>query len=151
MATTSFVVSAPKKISADEALTAAKSKDSKNVNFHIPANEGDILTLSGDILEIEWTSTEGGKKREGTILAADAKRADGTALPSGVPFGFFRSKKLLEEGGYKDFPACFPSSATFEEILSAIKADKKIKVARDGYTYPGRSSSRDVDTVVWAE
>ena len=151
MAQTQFVLSEPKKVSPESALASAKQKDARNVNFHIPAAKDEILTLTGDILEIAWESGQGKDKREGTILAADAKRADGTTLPSGVPFGFFRTKKLHEENGDKEFKACFPSSATFEEILSAIKADKKIKVARDGYIYPGRSSSRDVDTVVWAK
>lgn len=151
MAQTKFVLSAPKKVSAESALESAKNKDSRSVNFHIPAEKDEILTLTGDILEIAWTSGEGKDKREGTILAADAKRADGSELPSGVPFGFFRSKKLREEDGDKDFLAAFPSSATFEEILTSIKKDVKIKVCRDGYVYPGRSSSRDVDTVVWAK
>lgn len=151
MAQTMFVLSAPKKVDAGTALAAAKAKDSRNVNFHIPADKDEILTLTGDILEIAWTQGEGKDKREGTILAADAKRADGTTLPTGVPFGFFRSKKLREENGDKDFPAAFPSSATFEEILTSIKKNVKIKVCRDGYVYPGRSSSRDVDTVVWAK
>lgn len=151
MAQTQFVLQAPKKVDAATALASAKQKDARNVNFHIPANKDEILTLTGDILEIAWTQGEGKDKREGTILAAAAKRADDTELSTGIPFGFFRTKKLREEDGDKTFEACFPSSATFEEILSAIKADKKIKVCRDGYIYPGRSSSRDVDTVVWAE
>ena len=151
MAQTKFVVGAPKKVDAQTALASAKEKDARNVNFHIAADKDAILTLTGDILEISWTSGEGKDKREGTILAADAKRADGSALPTGVPFGFFRSKKLREENGDKDFPAAFPSSATFEEILTSIKKDVKIKVCREGYVYPGRSSSRDVDTVVWAK
>ena len=47
---------------------------------------------------------------------------------------------------------CLPNHvATFEEILASIKKDVKIKVCRDGYVYPGRSSSRDVDTVDWAQ
>lgn len=151
MAQTQFVLQAPKKVDAATALESAKQKDSRNVNFHIPAEKDSILTLTGDILEIAWTSGEGKDARKGTILAADAKRADGTTLPTGVPFGFFRSKKLREENGDKDFPAAFPSSATFEEILTSIQKDVKIKVCRDGYVYPGRSSSRDVDTVVWAK
>ena len=128
MAQTQFVLSAPKKVDATTALAAAKAKDSRNVNFHIPADKDEILTLTGDILEIAWTQGEGKDKREGTILAAAAKKADGT-----------------------EFEACFPSSATFEKILTSIKKDVKIKVCRDGYVYPGRSSSRDVDTVVWAK
>ena len=151
MAQTQFVLSEPKKVDSATALAAAKAKDSRNVNFHIPASTGEILTLTGDILEIAWTSGQGKDKREGTILAADAKRADGTTLPTGVPFGFFRTKKLHEENGEKEFKACFPSSATFEEILTSIQKDVKIKVCRDGYIYPGRSSSRDVDTVDWAK
>lgn len=151
MAQTQFVLSAPKKVDAATALAAAKAKDSRNVNFHLPCDKDEILTLTGDILEIAWTQGEGKDKREGTILAAAAKKADGTELPTGVPFGFFRTKKLNEENGVKTFDACFPSSATFEEILTSIKKDVKIKVARDGYIYPGRSSSRDVDTVVWAK
>lgn len=151
MAQTMFVLSAPKKVDATTALAAAKAKDSRSVNFHIPADKDEILTLTGEILEIEWESGQGKDKREGTILAAAAKRSDGTELATGVPFGFFRTKKLREEDGDKTFKACFPSSATFEEILSAIQAGKKIKVCRDGYIYPGKSSSRDVDTVDWAE
>ena len=151
MAQTQFVLSAPKKVSADDALKSARSKDSRNVNFHIPADRDEVLTLTGDILEIAWTQGEGKDKKEGTILAADVKRADGTELKTGVPFGFFRTKKLREEDGDKTFKACFPSSATFEEILSSIQTGKKIKVCRDGYVFPGRSSSRDVDTVDWAE
>lgn len=151
MAQTQFILSAPKKVDANTALAAAKAKDSRNVNFHIPASTGEILTLTGDILEIAWESGQGKDKKEGTILSADAKRADGTTLPTGVPFGFFRTKLLHEENGDKKFEAAFPSSATFEEILTSIKKDVKIKVCRDGYIYPGRSSSRDVDTVVWAE
>lgn len=151
MAQTMFVLSAPKKVDAATALAAAKAKDSRNVNFHLPCDKDEILTLTGEILEIAWTQGEGKDKREGTILSAAAKKADGTELPTGVPFGFFRTKKLNEENGLKTFEACFPSSATFEEILTSIKKDVKIKVARDGYIYPGRSSSRDVDTVVWAK
>ena len=150
MAQTQFELQAPKKVSAADALKSARSKDSRNVNFHIPADKNEILTLTGDILEIAWTQGEGKDKKEGTILAAAAKRADGTELKTGVPFGFFRTKKLREEDGDKEFKAAFPSSATFEEILTAIAADKKIKVCRDGYVYPGKSSSRDVDTVDWA-
>jgi len=151
MAQTQFVLSAPKKVDADTALAAAKAKDSRNVNFHIPAAKDEILTLTGDILEIAWTSGQGKDEKKGTILAAAAKKADGTELPTGIPFGFFRTKKLHEENGDKEFPAAFPSSATFEEILTSIKKDVKIQVRRDGYVYPGRSSSRDVDTVVWAK
>lgn len=150
MAQTTFELHTPKKVDAATALKSARSKDSRNVNFHIPADKDEILTLTGDILEIEWESGQGKDKREGTILAAAAKRADGTELSTGVPFGFFRSKKLREEDGDKTFKAAFPSSATFEEILTSIKKDVKIKVCRDGYVYPGRSSSRDVDTVDWA-
>lgn len=150
MAQTTFVVSAPKKVDAQTALASAKNKDARNVNFHIAADKDAVLTLTGDILEMEWSSGEGKDKRTGTILAADAKREDGTSLPSGVPFGFFRTKKLVEESGTKVFNAAFPQSATFEEILTSIKKDVKIKVCREGYIYPGRSSSRDVDTVVWA-
>ena len=151
MAQTMFVLSAPKKVSVKDALASAKQKDARNVNFHIAAETNEILTLTGDILEIAWSRGEGKDKKEGTILSAAAKKADGTELPTGVPFGFFRTKRLHEESEDKTFEACFPSSATFEEILSAIKADKKIKVTRGGYVYPGSSSSRDVDTVVWAE
>ena len=151
MAQTKFVLSAPKTVSAKDALASAKEKDARNVNFHIAADKDAVLTLTGDILEIAWKRGEGKDEQTGTILAADAKREDGTTLPTGVPFGFFRSKKLREENGDKDFPACFPSSATFEEILASIKKDVKIKVCRDGYVYPGRSSRRDVDTVNWVK
>ena len=125
MAQTQFVLQAPKKVDAATALESAKQKDSRNVNFHIPAAKDEILTLTGDILEIAWESGQGKDKREGTILSADAKRADGTTLPTGVPFGFFRTKLLHEENGDKKFEAAFPSSATFEEISEYLDAHAK--------------------------
>jgi hypothetical protein len=36
-------------------------------------------------------------------------------------------------------------------IEKAFKAKKKIKVVRDDYVYPGRSTARAVDTVVWVD
>ena len=63
MAQTQFVLSAPKKVSAKDALASAKQKDARNVNFHIAADKDAILTLTGDILEISWESGEGKDKR----------------------------------------------------------------------------------------
>ena len=63
MAQTKFVLSAPKKVSAESALASAKEKDARNINFHIAAETNAILTLTGDILEIAWESGEGKDKK----------------------------------------------------------------------------------------
>jgi hypothetical protein len=146
MAKTEFkLAEESKKITAAVALKDAKQKDLKNANFHIPAETGAVLTLTGDFYSRDWTRGTD----SGTMLLAEAKSKSGKAIQ--IPFGFFRTKELLQEDGVKKFEACFDKNATFEEIVSGITKDKKIKVCRSGYIYPGRSSSRDVDTVIWAE
>lgn len=149
MAQTDFKVGTPKVISKTDALKNAQSKDARSLNFHIPADKDEILTLTGEYVEIPWTRTEGKTKSEGTMLAVAAKRASGDSV--NIPFGFFRTKRLLQEDGFKTFEACFPKDASFEQIVNSVEADKKVKVCRDGFLYPGRSSERDVDTVVWAK
>lgn len=145
MAKTEFKLSEPKKVTKADALKDAQLKDAKNANFHIPAETGAVLTLTGDFYSRDWTNGT----NSGTMLLAEAKPKNGKAIQ--IPFGFFRTKELLEEGGIKKFEACFGKNASFEEIVSGITKDKKIKVCRSGYIYPGRSSSRDVDTVQWAD
>ena len=150
MAQADFKLSAPVVINKEKALESAKQKDSRSVNFRVPADTDEILILTGNFVEIPWTRGKGNQKTEGTILAVEAKRKDEKLI--NVPFGFFRTKRLtIGENEYKTFEACFPREASFEEIVNSIEKDKKIKVVRSGYLFPGRSSERDVDTVVWAE
>lgn len=145
MAKTEFKLSEPKKVTKADALKDAQTKDARNANFHIAAETGAILTLTGDFYSRDWTRGTD----SGTMLLAEAKPESGKNIQ--IPFGFFRTKELLQEDGIKKFEACFDKNATFEEIVSGIVKDKKIKVCRSSYVYPGRSSSRDVDTVMWAD
>lgn len=145
MAQSEFKLGSEKKISVKDALTSAQEKDRRNMAFHIQAETDEILSLTGDFYEQSWTRGA----NSGTMLLTEAKKADGKKIK--IALGFFRTKELLEEGGIKKFEACFEKNATFEEMINGIVKGKKIQVKRDGYVYPGRSSSRDVDTVVWAE
>lgn len=145
MAQSEFKLGSEKKISVKDALTSAQEKDKRNMAFHIQAETDEILTLTGDFYEQSWTRGA----TSGTMLLAEAKKAGGKKIK--IALGFFRTKELLEEGGIKKFNACFEKNATFEEMINGIVEGKKIQVKRDGYVYPGRSSSRDVDTIVWAE
>lgn len=145
MAKTEFKLSKPTKVTKADALKDAQAKDARNANFHIAAETGAILTLTGDFYSRDWTRGTD----SGTMLLAEAKPKSGENIL--IPFGFFRTKELLQEDGIKKFDACFGKNATFEEIISGIVKDKQIKVCRSGYVYPGRSSSRDVDTVMWAD
>lgn len=147
MAQSNFKVSEPTKIATlDAAKKAAQVKDAANANFHIPAETGAKLTLTGEFFEAVWERGEGKDKREGTMLMAGVKE-----LAKPISFGFFRTKVLREEGGNKTFKACFSKEASFEEIVNGIKKDKKVVVCRGDYVYPGRSSARSIDTLNWAE
>ena len=133
-------------IDKNAALKISLEKDSRAFTFHIQAETNEILTLTGDFWEHPWA----GKGRVGTMLCTGAIRADGHTEIL-VPLHMFRTKILREEDGDKTFTACFPRDAAFEDIINSIIKGKKIKVTRGPYVYPGRSSSRDVDTVTWAE
>lgn len=146
MAQSEFKLGSEKKITVKDALTSAQEKDRRNMTFHIQAETNEVLSLTGDFYEQSWTRGA----NSGTMLLAEALKADGKNKIK-IALGFFRTKELLEEGGIKKFEACFEKNATFEEMIKGITKGKKIQVKRGGYVYPGRSSSRDVDTVVWAE
>lgn len=147
MAQSNFKVSEPTKIATlDAAKKAAQAKDAVNANFHIPAETGTVLTLTGEFFEAVWSRGEGKDKREGTMLMAGVKE-----LSKPISFGFFRTKVLREEDGNKEFKACFEKEASFEDIVNGIKKDKKVVVCRGDYVYPGRSSARSIDTLVWAK
>lgn len=145
MAKSEFKLGKLNKITKKEASMSAKTKDARNASFHISADTDEILTLTGEFFEQGWSKGDS----EGTMLLAGAKKADNSEIK--VAFGFFRTKKLLQEDGLKTFKACFDKDASFEEILNSIEANKKIQVKRDDYVYPGRSSARAVDTVVWVD
>ena len=145
MAKSEFKLGNLNKITKEKASASAKAKDARNASFHIAADDNEILTLTGEFFEQSWTRGD----NEGTMLLAGAKKADGSEIK--VPFGFFRTKKLLQDDGLKTFKACFDKDASFEDIVNGIEAGKKIQVKRDDYIYPGRSSARAVDTVVWAD
>ena len=149
MAKSEFKLGNLNKITTANALKAAQSKDARNASFHIPADNDEELSLTGEFFEQSWTRGD----NEGTMLLVGTKKADDTEIK--VPFGFFRTKKLLQDDGLKTCPACFDKEASFEDIVNglekAFKANKKIKVVRDDYVYPGRSAARSVDTVVWVD
>jgi hypothetical protein len=145
MAKSEFKLGNLTKITKEKASTSAKTKDARNATFHITADTDEILTLTGEFFEQEWSKGD----NEGTMLLAGAKKADNSEIK--VAFGFFRTKKLLQEDGLKTFKACFDKDASFEEIVNGIEAGKKIQVKRDDYVYPGKSSARAVDTVVWVD
>lgn len=145
MAKSEFKLGSLTKITKEKASTSAKTKDARNATFHITADTDEILTLTGEFFEQGWSKGD----NEGTMLLAGAKKADGSEIK--VAFGFFRTKKLLQEDGLKTFKACFDKDASYEEIVNSIEAGKKIQVKRDDYVYPGRSAARAVDTVVWVD
>lgn len=147
MAQTTFKTNEPKKVTLDAVKKTAASLDEKSAAFHIPADKGTKLTLTGEFFEQVWESYEGTKKTgTGTTIMVGVKE-----LTKPLRLSFFRSKSLREEEGNKEFKACFAKDASFEDMIAGITADKKIVVAREDYVFPGRSSARQIDTVVWAE
>jgi hypothetical protein len=146
MSQTKFELDTPKKIDEKTAKRIALEKDSKVFSFHVNAETNEILTLTGEIWEQPWA----GKGRVGTMLFAGAIRSD-EHTEILVPVHFFRTKILCEEGGNKIYPACFSRDALFEDIINSIKKGKKVKLVRSPYTFPGKTWSRDVETVIWAE
>lgn len=151
MAQSKFTYGETKKVTLADAKKSAQKRDEINANWHIPAAKDEILTLTGDFYEKEWEyGTKDSKDyRSGTILMAEAAKSDGSKI--NIPISFFKAKRLREEDGIRTFDACFNSDATFESIVAGIEKDKKIKVCREPFVFPGRSSARDIDTVAWAE
>lgn len=150
MAKSTFIVKEAKPISLDNALQSAKEKDARTANFHVPAETGEILTFTGDFYESVWEREENGKKTgDGTMLLIECERSNGEKIK--IPFGFLRTKQLLQEDGLKTFAAAFDKNATFEQIVTALKKGMKLQLKRDSYIFPGRSSSRDIDTIIFAE
>ena len=147
MAKTEFKVNEPKKVTLTAVKKTAKSLDEKSEAFHIPAETGKVLTLTGEFFEQTWESYEGSKKTgSGTTILVGVKE-----LPKPLRLSFFRSKILKEEEGKKTFKACFDNNASFEKMVDNLTADKKIKVVREDYVFPGRASARSIDLVDWAE
>ena len=151
MAQSKFTYGETKKVTPDDAKKSAQKRDEENANWHIPAAKDEVLTLTGDFYEKEWEyGTKDSKDyRSGTILMAEAAKADGSKIP--IPISFFKEKRLREEDGMRTFAACFNSDTTFESIVGGIEQGKKIKVCREPFVFPGSSSARDIDTVVWAK
>lgn len=147
MAKTEFKVAEPKKATLVTVKKTAKSLDEKSAAFHIPAEKGKVLTLTGEFFEQTWESYEGSKKTgSGTTILVGVKE-----LPKPLRLSFFRTKVLKEEEGNKLFKACFDKEASFEEMIDGLTADKKVKVCREDYVFPGRASARSIDTLDWAE
>ena len=147
MAKTEFKVDEPKKATLATVKKTAKSLDEKSAAFHIPAETGKILTLTGEFFEQTWESYESSKKTgSGTTIMVGVKE-----LPKPLRLSFFRTKVLKEEEGNKTFKACFNKEASFEEMIENLKADKKVVVTRSDYIFPGRASARSIDLLDWAE
>lgn len=151
MAQSKFTYGETKKVTPADAKKSAQKRDEENANWHIPAAKDEVLTLTGDFYEKEWEyGTKDSKDyRSGTILMAEAEKADSSKI--NIPISFFKEKRLREEDGMRTFAACFNNDTTFESIVGEIEQGKKIKVCREPFVFPGRSSARDIDTVVWAK
>lgn len=150
MAKSSFKIVETKTISIDDAKKSAQEKDARTANFHISADTDEIITFTGNFLESVWERYENGKVvSDGTMLLIECVRSDKKTIIK-IPFGFLRTKELVQEDGIKKFEGAFDKNATFENIVTTLKKNDKFQVKRDSYIYPGRSSARDIDTLVYS-
>ena len=146
MAKSEFKIAAQStKITADAAKLSAQQKDARNAQFHVPANTDEIMTLTGEFFEKAWTRGDD----NGTILLVGAAKSDKKTIE--IPFGFFRTKVLREENGDKTFEAAFDKDESFENMVNGMTKGKKIQLKRADYVYPGRSSARSIDTIIFVD
>ena len=133
------------KITTDAAKLSAQQKDARNAQFHVSANTDEIMTLTGEFFEKAWTRGDSA----GTILLVGASKSDKKTIE--IPFGFFRTKVLREENGDKTFEAAFDKDESFENMVNGMTKGKKIQLKRGDYVYPGRSSARSIDTIIFVD
>lgn len=150
MAKAKFSFSEPKKLTKADAQKRAAENDAKSSNFDINAETGEILTLTGDTYESEWTRTEESKADQtGFTLLAEAKGEHGQTVR--IPFGLFKSVRRLASGGEEiDCKALFSKRETQKTILDFCKKDTKVKVARYLFFREGNDYETEITKVIKA-
>lgn len=150
MAKAKFDFGTPKKVTKDAAKTRAEENDAKNGNFDIPAETGEVLTLTGEFFESEWTRKEEGKADQtGFTLLAGAVGERNQKVQ--IPFGLFKSVRRLASGGEEiDCKALFSKREMQKTILDFCKKDAKVKVKRYLFFKEGNDYETEITKVIKA-
>lgn len=147
MAKATFKFSEPKKLTKTDAEKRAKENDAKSSNFDINAETGEILTLTGNVFESEWTRKEDGKQDQtGFTLLAEAVGEHNQKVQ--IPFGLFKSARRLASGGDEiNCAAIFSKRETQQNILKFCVKDAKVKVARYLFFREGNDYETEITKV----
>ena len=150
MAKAKFNFSEPKKLTKADAAKRAAENDAKSSNFDVNAETGEVLTLTGETYESEWTRSEEGKENQtGFTLLAEAKGERGQKVQ--IPFGLFKSVRRLASGGEEiNCVALFSKRETQKSILDFCKKDAKVKVARYLFFREGNDYETEITKVIAA-
>ena len=150
MAKAKFSFGEPKKLTKTDAAKRAAENDAKSSNFDINAETGEVLTLTGDTYESEWTRSEEGKPNQtGFTLLAEAKGEHGQKVQ--IPFGLFKSVRRLASGGEEiNCEALFSKRETQKTILEFCKKDEKVKVTRYLFFREGNDYETEITKVIKA-
>lgn len=150
MAKATFKFSEPKKLTKADAEKRAAENDAKSSNFDINAETGEVLTLTGETYESEWTRSEEGKAdKTGFTLLAEAKGEHNQKVQ--IPFGLFKSVRRLASGNEEiDCKALFSKRETQKTILNFCKKDAKVKVARYLFFKEGNDYETEITKVIKA-
>lgn len=150
MAKATFKFSESRKLTKADAEKRAAENDAKVSNFDINAETGEVLTLTGNTYESEWTRTEEGKKDQtGFTLLAEAKGEQGQTVK--IPFGLFKSVRRLASGNTEiNCVALFSKRETQKTILDFCKKDAKVKVARYLFYKEGNNYETEITKVIKA-
>jgi hypothetical protein len=150
MAKAKFNFSEPKKLTKADAEKRAAENDAKSSNFDIAAETGEVLTLTGNTYESEWTRIEENKPDQtGFTLMAEAKGENGQTVK--IPFGLFKTIRKLASGNEEiDCKAVFGRRETQKTILDFCKKDVKVKVARYLFFKEGNDYETEITKVIKA-
>ena len=150
MAKAKFTFSEPKKLTKTDAEKRAAENDAKSSNFDVNAETDEVLTLTGDTYESEWTRTEEGKADQtGFTLLAEAVGEHNQKVQ--IPFGLFKSVRRLASGGEEiNCEALFSKRETQKTILDFCKKDAKVKVARYLFFREGNDYETEITKVIKA-
>lgn len=150
MAKATFKFAESQKVTKAKAEETAKTNDAKSGNFDIPAETGEVLTLTGEFFESVWTRSEEGKPdKTGTTILAGAKGEKGQKIE--IPFGLFKSVRRLASGGEEiDCKALFSKRETQANILDFCKKDVKVKVVRYLFFREGNDYETEITKVIKA-
>ena len=150
MAKATFSFAESQKVTKAKAEETAKTNDAKSGNFDIPAETGEMLTLTGEFFESVWTRKEEGKADQtGTTLLAGAVGEHNQKIE--IPFGLFKSVRRLASGGEEiNCVALFSKRETQKTILDFCKKDVKVKVARYLFFKEGNDYETEITKVIKA-